>query len=152
MLAVRTEVVQAPLATYSDMDLQWAKSLEKPESFMMGVRARRIRRLESYRNEYGETMPCEVHVFRLTDDTAIVTLPGEVFVELGMAIKKASPFANTLVIELANTHELAYVPTRKPFCEGDYEVVNSCVESGGGDMMVDAAVRMLDGLAVSRSH
>ena len=72
----------------------------------MGVRARRILSVASLREQYGETMPCEVHVFRLTEDTAIVTLPGEVFVELGLATKEASPFSNTLVIELVSAHQL----------------------------------------------
>jgi hypothetical protein len=143
MLAVRHEVVDVPLSTYSQMDLEWAKSLNQPDSFLMGVRARRILSVASLRQQYGETMPCDVHVFRLTEDTAVVTLPGEVFVELGLAIKNASPFSTTLVIELANTEKAAYIPTRKAFIEGDYEVVNSRLECGGGEMLVDAAVRML---------
>ena len=146
MLGVRHAIVDVPLSTYSHLDLEWAKSLDKPESFLMGVRARRTLSVASLREQYGESMPCEVHVFRLTNDTAIVTLPGEVFVELGLAIKKASPFDNTLVIELANTEQAVYVPTRKAFIEGDYEVVNSRLECGGGEMLVDTAVRMLQEL------
>jgi hypothetical protein len=84
----------------------------------------------------------EVQVFRLSADTALVGLPGEVFVELGLAIKKASPFKNTFVIELCNEC-IAYVPTRKAFGEGSYEVVNSRVQSGGGEMLVEAAARLL---------
>ena len=47
-------------------------------------------------------MPLEVQAFRLNHETAIVTLPSEIFVEIGLAIKAASPFKTTLVIELAN--------------------------------------------------
>jgi neutral ceramidase len=43
-----------------------------------------------------------VQVFRLTDRLALVFLSGEIFTELGKAIKAAAPFAHTLVIELAN--------------------------------------------------
>jgi neutral ceramidase len=75
----------------------------------------------------------------------MVGLPGEVFVELGLAIKKASPFETTMVIELANSCP-AYIPTRKAFEEGDYEVVNSRVAPGGGEMLVETAVKMLQGL------
>ncbi len=78
----------------------------------------------------------------MSDDVAIVALPGEVFVELGMAIKKASPFATTLVIELANNSP-AYIPTREAFFDGDYEVVNSRVKPGGGEKLVDTALRLL---------
>ena len=47
------------------------------------------------------------------------------------AIKKGSPFRNTLVVELVNDAP-GYIPTRKAFTEGSYETVNSRVQSGGG--------------------
>jgi hypothetical protein len=84
----------------------------------------------------------EVQTFRLSDDTAIVGLPGEVFTDLGMAIKAASPFKNTLVIELCNDN-IAYVPTQRAFVEGSYEIVNSRVAPGGGEILVETAVRLL---------
>jgi len=92
------------------------------------------------------SVPLEVQAFRLSPDVAIVTLPGEVFVELGQAIKKASPFKTTLVIELANDIP-SYVPTRKAFGEGSYEIVNSRVAPGGGESMVEAAIGLLKQLA-----
>ena len=72
----------------------------------------------------------EVQVLRLSRDTAIVTLPGEIFVELGLAIKRQSPFAHTFVVELANDN-CAYVPNRAAFAQGAYEVENSRVAPGG---------------------
>ena len=86
-----------------------------------------------------------VQVFTLGNDTAIVGLPGEIFSELGFAIKNQSPFRNTIVVELAND-SIGYVPTRKAFAEGSYEVVNSRVAPGGGEMLVQAAVRLLKGM------
>ena len=67
---------------------------------------------------------------------------GEVFVEIGLAIKQKSPFKNTFVIELCND-DIAYVPTRKAFTEGGYETVNSLVKSGGGEMLVEAVTNLL---------
>jgi len=84
----------------------------------------------------------EVQTFRLSDDTALVGLPGEIFTDLGMAIKAASPFKNTLVIELCNDN-IAYVPTQRAFVEGSYEIVNSRVAPGGGEVLVETAVRLL---------
>jgi hypothetical protein len=78
----------------------------------------------------------------LSPQVAIVTLPGEVFVELGLAIKQASPFATTLVVELANDSP-AYIPTQKAFAEGSYETVNSSAAPGSGEQMADTAVRLL---------
>ena len=92
------------------------------------------------------SIPLEVQAFRLSPDVAIVTLPGEVFVELGLAIKRASPFKTTLVIELAND-DPAYIPTRKAFAEGSYETVNSRVVPGSGERMVEVAIKLLKELA-----
>ena len=69
-------------------------------------------------------------------------LPGEVFVDLGLAIKRASPFKTTLVIELCQDAP-GYIPTKKAFAEGSYETVNSRVAPGGGEKMVETAIRLL---------
>lgn len=98
--------------------------------------------VEHYRKDW---VTLELQVFRIGPELAIVTLPGEVFVELGLAIKRASPFKTTLVIELANDCP-AYIPTRKAFAEGSYEVVNSRVRAGGGEALVDVAIRLLNDL------
>ena len=90
-------------------------------------------------------IPLEVQAFRLGGDVAVVGLPGEVFVDLGLAIKRASPFATTLVVELCNDAP-GYIPTRKAFREGSYETVNSRVQPGGGELLVDAASRLLKSL------
>src|SRR5207247_9793379 len=58
----------------------------------------------------GDTLPAEVTVMTLGRDVAIVCLPGEVFVELGLAIKQGSPFRTTLVIELSNSVDTIYIP------------------------------------------
>jgi len=84
----------------------------------------------------------EVQAFKLGPELAVVTLPGEVFVELGLAIKSRSPFETTLVVELANDVP-NYIPTAKGFREGSYEVVNSRLAPGSGEQLVAAAVRLL---------
>ncbi|NLY00883.1 MAG: hypothetical protein GXY83_32735 [Rhodopirellula sp.] len=145
-LAVRRQIVNLPLATYSEMDLAWAKeTVQKPISFLAGVRARRILSLEEMRRQ-GDTIPIEVQAIRLGHDTAIVAMPGELFVELGLVLKKGSPFRNTLVVELSGTGRIAYVPTRKAFVEGGYEVINSRLELGGGEKMLETALDILDEL------
>ena len=76
---------------------------------------------------------------------AIVTLPGEVFVEFGLQIKLNSPFKTTIVVELANDAP-GYIPTKKAFVEGGYETINSRVAPGGGEQMVEAAISLLNEL------
>jgi len=55
------------------------------------------------------------------DDIALLGLPGEVFVEIGMNIAAASPFRHTFMIGYAN-RSVGYLPTRQAFDEGGYEV------------------------------
>jgi hypothetical protein len=143
-LAVRSEIVEVPLQRYSPEEIARAhenikKIGTKELSFLEQVEAYKILAIEMRRSR---TIPLEVQVFRLSRDVAIVGLPGEVFVDLGLAIKKASPFAHTLVIELCQDAP-GYIPTKKAFAEGSYETVNSRIAPGGGEEMAKAAIRLL---------
>ncbi len=143
-LAVSNRIIQIPLQTYSDMDLEWAKNYKgDPPNPIISLRVSRILDLEKLRTRYGETLPMEVQVFRINSETAIVALPGQIFVELGLALKEASPFANTLIVTLANSHEEC-IPLRKAYTEGSYEVIYSRVEAGGGELLVETALELLE--------
>ena len=149
-LAVRSEIVNAPLQSYGPQKVALAReNIRKVGtselSFLKQVEAYKILAVEMRR---GETIPLEVQVFRLARGLAVVGLPGEVFVDLGLAIKRASPFPTTLVIELSQDAP-GYIPTKKAFAEGSYETVNSRIAPGGGEMMAEAAVRLLKTLAGS---
>jgi sugar phosphate isomerase/epimerase len=142
-LAVRSEIVNVPLQHYGPKKLDWARENIKKVgtgelSFLKQVEAYKILAVEMRR---GKTIPLEVQVFRLSRDVAVVGLPGEVLVDLGLAIKRASPFPTTLVIQLCQDAP-GYIPTKKAFAEGSYETVNSRIAPGGGEMMVDAAIRL----------
>jgi hypothetical protein len=92
-----------------------------------------------------KSVEVEVQVFRIDAETAIVGLPGEIFVDLGLAIKKNSPFKHTIVITVCND-KTSYIPTKKAFKEGSYEVTNAVVRSGSGEMLVDTSLRLLKAL------
>ena len=147
LLAVRSGIVDAPLQQFGPKDVEWARENMKKVgtselSFIEQVKAYKILAREM---RPGQTIPLEVQVFRLSRDVAVVGLPGEVFVDLGLAIKQASPFATTLVIELCQDAP-GYIPTKKAFAEGSYETVNSRIAPGGGEMMAEAAIRLLNEL------
>lgn len=136
---------------YSAEEVQKAKDVREeinnPASkytFLERVKAGMVLKLD----KKPPQMALEVQVLRLSHDTAIVTLPGEIFVELGLAIKKASPFRNTLILELAQK-DIIYVPTQKAFGEGSYETVNSMIEPGGGEKLVETALEGLNALKKS---
>jgi hypothetical protein len=90
----------------------------------------------------GQPHKAEVQVIALGRDIAWVSLPGEVFVELGLAIKKRSPFPQTFVIELANEN-LGYIPDRRSYAEGNYEPESSRCAPGSGEKLVDTAAKLL---------
>ena len=143
-LAVRSGIVEAPLQQFGPEKVAWARDNinkvgTRELSFLQQVEAYKILAVKLRR---GRTIPLEVQVFRLSRDVAVVGLPGEVFVDLGLAIKRASPFATTLVIELCQDAP-GYIPTKKAFAEGSYETVNSRIAPGGGEMMAEAAIRLL---------
>ena len=50
----------------------------------------------------------------------LLTIPTEVFSGIGLKLKKASPFAHTMVIELANGYH-GYLPTPEQHRLGRYE-------------------------------
>jgi hypothetical protein len=142
--AFRGEIIHAPLQKHSHDEIAQArKDMHKIGTrelpFLEQVKATKI---VSIANLEATELPMEVQVLRLSEDLAVVGLPGEIFVELGLAIKQASPFKTTLVIELCNDAP-GYVPTKKAFAEGSYETVNSRVQPGGGEMLVEAAVKLL---------
>lgn len=146
-LAVRTTKVPGKLQEISAADVAKAKAnMDRVGTpgfpFMESVETCKVLDVERLRRIWGDTVPLEVQAFRLDNDTAIVTLPSEIFVNLGLSIKAASPFKTTLVVELAN-ESVAYIPTRQAFLEGSYEVTNSRVERGTGERLVDAAIGLL---------
>jgi neutral ceramidase len=80
-------------------------------------------------------------------DLALAVLPGEVFLEHGLAIRSVSPFPTTIVAAY-DGNTLQYVPTREAFPDGAYEVDGGWryIRPGEGERMADEAVRLLRGL------
>jgi hypothetical protein len=54
-------------------------------------------------------------------NAALVFLPGEPFVETGLAIRRQSPFRNLFVVGYAG-NTIGYIPTNQAFDEGGYEI------------------------------
>jgi hypothetical protein len=147
-LAVATTRVELPLQQYSPDQVADARSLfakiqERKLPFLVGVKATKI--VKIYGRHHGRPITARLQAVRLSDDTAIVMLPSEVFCEFGLEIKRQSPFAHTLVVELAN-ESFGYIPTEKAFAEGAYEPTNSLIQPGGGERLTAAAIELLRGL------
>jgi len=143
-LAARSTTLEVPLCQVTSEQVAEARAImdkfyDPNTGFLTKVAAVRVLDLTGL----ASPRPMEVQVFRLDAETAIVCLPCEIFVELGLEIKRASPFRNTLVMEICNDRP-SYVPTAKAFAEGSYEVTNARVKPGAGEMLVAAAVKLLN--------
>ena len=73
---------------------------------------------------------------------AIVGIPGELFVELGLAIKGIPNFAGIVVAGYCNDL-IGYIPTRAAYPEGGYEVDTARIAAGSGETIVDTALSVL---------
>ena len=60
-----------------------------------------------------------IQVLRI-GNISFVGIPAEVFTEIGLEIKKKSPFPHTFIVELANGC-FGYLPTKEAFKKGGYE-------------------------------
>jgi neutral ceramidase len=79
----------------------------------------------------------------------LVTAPGEVFCEIGMAITRRSPFGLTLYSGYSNGN-INYIPTDAAHSEGGYEVENACmVARGAGELLESVSLALLGELAKS---
>jgi hypothetical protein len=97
--------------------------------------------------DWKPSIPVELQSVRL-DDAVLTTFPGEVFVEIGLEVKRRSPFRKTLVVGLANAGSTGgYLPTRETFDEGDYEVLASRYSPDAGDALIRATLDQLARIA-----
>jgi hypothetical protein len=139
---IRSAMVKLPLPEITDADRDAARATVRRASeakFMEQVQTFKV--LDVLARE-GRPQEVEVQVISLGDEVAVVALPGEIFVELGLEIKRRSPFRHTHLVELANG-AIGYIPNRSAYPEGGYEVVSSRVAAGGGELLVEAAVTLL---------
>jgi len=98
--------------------------------------------VQVFNHDGSQQFDAEVQVIALGDDLAWVSFPGELFVELGLALKQASPFRFTMVHTLSNG-AIGYVPNLKAYPRGAYEGTASRCAPGSGEHLIDVATRLL---------
>ncbi|MBK9166720.1 MAG: hypothetical protein IPM24_04570 [Bryobacterales bacterium] len=147
-LAVRSEIVELPVPSFSEKERAWSRETiaqarqggQPQPTFLELVHAFTIHNVTVAHR--ARPIPAEVQVIVLGDEVAWVGLPGENFVEHGITIKTHSPFPYTVVSTLANDM-IDYVPNRRGFEEGSYEAVNARCLPGCGELLAETANRML---------
>jgi len=146
-LRASSVTVELPLAPVTSDEAKAAKEViakvrngDKPApKFLDQVQAFKA---DDVATRLGKPLSVEVQVISLGDDLAWVSLPGEIFVQLGLSIKDGSPFKQTMIAELANG-SIGYVPTKVAYAEGNYEVVSARCAAGSGEELVAAALKQL---------
>ena len=98
-------------------------------------------------SSYPQTVDVGVHVMQI-GEWVIVGLPGEIYSEIGRKIKALSPFANTVVVELADGSH-GYIAPDYIQRAGCYEGIYSNIAYTGlgtADTLIEGATLMLKGL------
>jgi neutral ceramidase len=141
------EIVKLPAAPITARDVERARGvlarLRDPQAakpkFLEQVDAFKVLDVDA---RQGKPWEVEVQTVTLGQDLSWISLPGEIFVELGLAIKQDSPFKLNMIAELANG-SIGYIPSRRAYPQGNYEVVSARCAEGSGEMLVASAVRQL---------
>ena len=90
----------------------------------------------------GEMLPVAVQVLRI-GDTCLAGLPGEVFVEYGLAIKSRANL-KTFVVSLVNGHLEGYIVSPEADAVGGYEASVSLFKPEAGTLLVNKALELID--------
>lgn len=69
--------------------------------------------------DYPDTVPVKLQMHRI-NDLSVGAIPCEVFVEIGLRLKRTSPFTRHFTISLANGYN-GYLPTEEAHTMGGYE-------------------------------
>lgn len=147
-ISAKREIVKLQLPEISPEELPKAQEVisrtGKPDApkFLELVNAHKV---VDVLDRKGEPLEAEIQVIALGEECAIVSLPGEIFTEIGMYIKSRSPYPFTMVVELANG-SIGYVPDRKAFIEGNYEPVSARCAAGSGEILAERALKLLNEL------
>jgi hypothetical protein len=137
-----------PSRKISDRELSWAKEILKETGGKLQPIADGVG--DDYKavlfKNLREIQDTKVHVSQISfaiGDTAYLTVPGELFTEIGKRIKNESPFRHTHIIGLANGY-IGYIPTREAIVQGGYEVETRDVHEVAGETIETMSMTLLD--------
>jgi hypothetical protein len=84
----------------------------------------------------------ELQAFTIGNDIALICSPGEPFIEIGLAIKDASPFESTFFSGYSNVGG-AYLPWADAYPKGGYEIEVTPFAPEAAQVLTDAAIALL---------
>lgn len=90
----------------------------------------------------GKTIKIEVQAFVFEDKVAIVSIPGEMFTEMGIKIKENSPFETTIISGYTNGY-IGYIPTPETYKSLSYESTVTIIEKETCKKIYEAVITLL---------
>lgn len=78
-------------------------------------------------------------------DMVFAGFPGEPFCEVGMEVKKESPFTLTMPACCANGYE-GYYPVQSAYDEGGYEVLTARYVAGTAEKLIDTSLEIINSI------
>ncbi len=151
VIATRQREVQLTYREPTEADLEKALAmleLPRKERDAINSRASNVsqRTVEFANDEPGRTEGVLIQAIRIGDQ-AIVSMPFEVFVEIGLEIKEKSPFPHTFLVELANGG-YGYLPTPQQHELGGYEtwLTSARFKEDSSEVLTRNLLEMLDEL------
>jgi hypothetical protein len=154
MVAVESASIRLPLKSYHPLtEMTEAKrialgALDGADGLRRKQMALFARIEEYYASLYEESQEAEPKVLPLEftaigiGDTVLLSLPGEVFVQIALNIRSESPFAKTMFLGLTNDYA-GYIPTADASAASGYEVVASRVPGEASRQLTEEAVALL---------
>lgn len=173
-LEVQVAEVNLPLKTYPpveamsaareqalrDLEAMDPPAKEQPifPAFLRAKQKYLFARIEEYyarlyaESHYPEPkqLPVEVIVLRI-GNLGIVSLPGEIFVQLALNVRARSPLQQTLFFGLTNDY-IGYLPDMKADPQAGYEVVAARVPGEAMEILESAIDSMINKVANAHPH
>jgi len=130
--------------------VEWAqRTLKDPPKYHQHeqVYAERLLKMKDWPRE----APVPLQAFRI-GDVGVAAIPAEVFVEIGLEIRKRSPLKQTFTIELANGW-FGYLPTAEQHEVGGYETWRgtNLLETTAAPKIVEGIVDLFQKVAAPRN-
>jgi len=130
----RMRLEKAPSKEIRTVECDWFGALENNQLVKMSVNG-------ELENIYKSVLPAEVNIIAL-GDTRFVFLPGELFVEYSLWIKKITN-KKIFTSSMSNGVLAGYLVTEEAEKEGGYEASNSIFPAKGGKVTLDKIREML---------
>lgn len=130
-------------------ELQGTRTLDKArvEVFSTGQRLSAAQRFYNA-SDRPANRSLEQQAVRI-GDAAFVTFPGELFSDIGLAIKKQSPMQKTFVIGVT-CGPGGYLPSAKEFIDGDYEIDGSSYSPKTEAVCIQSSLELINAVTVKK--